>query len=505
MNNNVNPIGAIKTEYKGYCFDSRTEARWAVFFDACGVNWEYRSKTFDLGDRGKYRPDFLLHGVAGRAGGDLYVEVKACANDERVKKITAFIESGAAIDGPKLSTATLLVGNIPNGNTIDGIFGNIQKASDESCTRELNYYNFSTIDGDNYAAYPCINKDGRFELFGYDSSKGLDYDATAEAYCKARKFKFDEEVPNKAEIVPNRKLALAELPDEIAVHYPELERIKEKFDPQEIWIETMVLGTRNYNAFRKLGGNRIIDKKRAEDLTESISYKDVFNPIKTNEKAEIIDGQGRYEARKGMKLPITFYARVGEGVEECRAMNQSGKQWDVSGYISSYAADGRPDFVLLENVQKETGMAYETIVKLCSKSDSKIYRKKIKYGSFSFTQADADKVRSIAKMSEEILEALTYQKRPKATFHNAVKIMSEKQGYSHKRMLSNCRKCRGTYVQMNALHDQLKEFSRIYNYGGKSKLYFEDYMKNKGKDVRDYDNMDRSWVDKRKEDVSTLR
>ena len=32
-------IKAIPTEYKGYRFRSRLEARWAVFFDACGADW----------------------------------------------------------------------------------------------------------------------------------------------------------------------------------------------------------------------------------------------------------------------------------------------------------------------------------------------------------------------------------------------------------------------------------------------------------------------------------
>ena len=66
----------IQTEYKGYLFRSRLEARWAVFFDACGVDWEYEPEGYDLGNGLRYLPDFLLHGVEGRVTGDLYVEVK---------------------------------------------------------------------------------------------------------------------------------------------------------------------------------------------------------------------------------------------------------------------------------------------------------------------------------------------------------------------------------------------------------------------------------------------
>jgi hypothetical protein len=53
-------IKAIETVYKGYRFRSRLEARWAVFFDALGVKWEYEKEGFDLGEAGWYLPDFWL-------------------------------------------------------------------------------------------------------------------------------------------------------------------------------------------------------------------------------------------------------------------------------------------------------------------------------------------------------------------------------------------------------------------------------------------------------------
>ena len=51
---------AIETQYKGYRFRSRLEARWAVFFDALGLDWEYEPEGFDLGESGWYLPDFYL-------------------------------------------------------------------------------------------------------------------------------------------------------------------------------------------------------------------------------------------------------------------------------------------------------------------------------------------------------------------------------------------------------------------------------------------------------------
>ena len=56
----MNEIRSIDTEYKGYLFRSRLEARWAVFFDELGVRWEYEPEGILLSDGSYYLPDFYL-------------------------------------------------------------------------------------------------------------------------------------------------------------------------------------------------------------------------------------------------------------------------------------------------------------------------------------------------------------------------------------------------------------------------------------------------------------
>lgn len=67
---------AISTVYRGYRFRSRTEARWAVFFNAVGLAFEYEKEGFDLGDGIKYLPDFWLPELK------LWVEIKGELNFE---------------------------------------------------------------------------------------------------------------------------------------------------------------------------------------------------------------------------------------------------------------------------------------------------------------------------------------------------------------------------------------------------------------------------------------
>jgi hypothetical protein len=59
----------IETFYKGYKFRSRLEARWAVFFDKMGIEFQYEPEGFKL-KSGWYLPDFWLPQV------NMWAEVK---------------------------------------------------------------------------------------------------------------------------------------------------------------------------------------------------------------------------------------------------------------------------------------------------------------------------------------------------------------------------------------------------------------------------------------------
>jgi hypothetical protein len=63
-------VKPIETRYKGYRFRSRLEARWAVFFDQLGVQYEYELEGFSLPSGAAYLPDFFLPALG------VHVEVK---------------------------------------------------------------------------------------------------------------------------------------------------------------------------------------------------------------------------------------------------------------------------------------------------------------------------------------------------------------------------------------------------------------------------------------------
>lgn len=70
---------AIETHYAGCRFRSRLEARWAVFFDTLGIEWQYEPEGFDI-EGTPYLPDFYLSKTK------TWVEVKGSEDDFRDKE-----------------------------------------------------------------------------------------------------------------------------------------------------------------------------------------------------------------------------------------------------------------------------------------------------------------------------------------------------------------------------------------------------------------------------------
>ena len=83
-------IKAIPATYNSITFRSRTEARWAVFFDALGIRWEYEHEGYQL-PSGWYLPDFWLPEV----NGGIFVEIKPerAATREEIARLVDLVEA----------------------------------------------------------------------------------------------------------------------------------------------------------------------------------------------------------------------------------------------------------------------------------------------------------------------------------------------------------------------------------------------------------------------------
>lgn len=79
-------IKPIETVYNGYRFRSRLEAKWAVFFDAVGIEYYYEPEGIKLSDGTYYLPDFYL------PKSKQWFEVKGVMKEDDEHKIKQLIE-----------------------------------------------------------------------------------------------------------------------------------------------------------------------------------------------------------------------------------------------------------------------------------------------------------------------------------------------------------------------------------------------------------------------------
>lgn len=109
---------AIETRYAGHRFRSRLEARWAVFFDHLGLEWQYELQGYEVGESGRrYLPDFYLPQT------DTWVEVKPLDDMLDWALLRACADPNLGLPGMAESFGTarglLLLGPIPRHEFIE--------------------------------------------------------------------------------------------------------------------------------------------------------------------------------------------------------------------------------------------------------------------------------------------------------------------------------------------------------------------------------------------------
>ena len=132
-------IKSIETIYHFYKFRSRLEARWAVFFEEAGIEYQYEPEGYALDDGECYLPDFYIPDCLSPISENLYVEVKASSpsHDEREK--AKRLSAGT-------NTPVLIVSQIPKLKTMtdaDGEFHYLDKSGQE---RVVSLSGMDTVD-----------------------------------------------------------------------------------------------------------------------------------------------------------------------------------------------------------------------------------------------------------------------------------------------------------------------------------------------------------------------
>ncbi|MGL5962617.1 MAG: ParB N-terminal domain-containing protein [Cetobacterium sp.] len=176
--------------------------------------------------------------------------------------------------------------------------------------------------------------------------------------------------------------------------------------------QAIIFKTKDYEIFKKMECNRIIDLKHVNNIIRSMKKKVLMIPIVVNDKMEVIDGQHRLEALKKLNLEVTFIVCEDYGKEEMVQANISSKIWKELDYIRQYATNIeeykniRKNYVRIFEVMEKHNIQYGNFKTIFCKINSLTrtkFKADIETGIFSFSEANLVNVDNFMNCFQDIL------------------------------------------------------------------------------------------------------
>jgi len=218
--------------------------------------------------------------------------------------------------------------------------------------------------------------------------------------------------------------------------------------------------TKNYDMFKFLHGNRVLDNKRIGKLTGAIKDRDLLSvrPIVINEKNEIIDGQHRLEAAKKLGKPVYYIVGDAFTLEEVQVLNQNNRNWSAKEFLTSFVAKGNKNYTILKSFKEEFGFGIGECISLLSGK----HRNYANFRDGGFEVTDWRKARKIARMVYDFAPFYTGYKR--RTFIYAMQLLAGNKNYNHERMMTKSKYQKNKFEDKTSVEQYLEMLEKIYNF-----------------------------------------
>ena len=222
-----------------------------------------------------------------------------------------------------------------------------------------------------------------------------------------------------------------------------------------------VYKTNDYSLFKKINGNRVVNKLHLNRLIESIKNDDLTHavPIVVNKKYEIIDGQHRFDACSTLGKPI-YYIVVDGSLKEVQILNQNSKNWKSEDYILGYCDLKMSEYIWINNFMKENKFSAEIAAVICTKNHAGNVSAVIKSGNLKISNKDEANITANYFHKYRKLFDGAFKRR----FVEAI-IMAEKiNGFSHDKLIQKLDYQSDKLKSCTTGRAYLAMLEEIYNY-----------------------------------------
>lgn len=242
-------------------------------------------------------------------------------------------------------------------------------------------------------------------------------------------------------------------------------------------MNTEIYRENDYSKFKKLDGNRGISPNRVRKIVDSINDVGyILNPICVNERMEIIDGQGRFEALKLLSLPIDYYIVPGIGINECIAMNVNMTNWKLEDYVYCYADLGNQSYLFLKDLyDKYKHIGIHVILNACKvKYLGKLITaevgnggsepQKVKFGTFQCSEEEYKNAIGTLDFINSVYSRIHEINAGRKDYYYLAMAFAYRNHNCDNRKLADKFNNEIKIKPVTSVPDALEELERIYNY-----------------------------------------
>lgn len=115
----------------------------------------------------------------------------------------------------------------------------------------------------------------------------------------------------------------------------------------ELAEDVSVYKSYKYEAFKKMEGNRTLNKKKIKRICDDIrDGLDILKhaPVIVDEDMQIVDGQHRFEVSMIMKRPVYYVIAEDMTIREVASINSRTEKWKPSDFLKSYCKLNLQDY-----------------------------------------------------------------------------------------------------------------------------------------------------------------
>ena len=203
-----------------------------------------------------------------------------------------------------------------------------------------------------------------------------------------------------------------------------------------------VQSTLDYDKIKKIPGNRMVNPRNVEIISQSMNEKHLCVPAILNEHMELIDGQHRFESCVKLNLPFYYIVVEGYNLKDVQRINSHMKNWTLYDFLNTYldlfkmGHTEYEDYAKLKVFMDDYGFPLPTALAITNfKIGQQLAKEQFKIGNFRFDDENGARVFSDELMN--MFSPIDEGKWKNASFVKCFSELYHYDGYNHAWMAKN--------------------------------------------------------------------